>query len=222
LEVLVHLVFNLVFHPGHAFFSTVFIHLVLFLSTSSTSTRASLSNKKAVCRAQFANSQPRFDLLLFCFNITFSFSLFLPFCSAIAKHGLPALETLAIEMKSSGLYLARGLSYRSTEFQLLSASLTAEQIDMWNAAATFMKDLKAAMAAAVERSAQAQADEKKPGGGAMRPFGSVQMRFFQQLTCAIKIPAVLAEAKRALAEGCVHISQPPPTEFLKSRNAHRL
>ena len=52
-------------------------------------------------------------------------------------------------MKSSGLYLARGLSYRSTEFQLLSASLTAEQIDMWNAAATFMKDLKAAMAAAV-------------------------------------------------------------------------
>lgn len=107
---------------------------------------------------------------------------------------MPALETLAIEMKSSGLYLARGLSYRSTEFQLLTANLTAEQTKLYNDSCALMKDLKVAMAAAIAQSSTASET-------AMRPFGSVQMRFFQALTCALKIPAVLAEAKAALAEG---------------------
>jgi hypothetical protein len=79
-------------------------------------------------------------------------------------------------MKASGIYLARGLSYRCTEFQLLTANLTPEQTKIYNDSCALLKNLKAAMALAIERSALTTGEK------AMRPFGSVQMRFFQSLT----------------------------------------
>lgn len=44
-------------------------------------------------------------------------------------------EMLAMEMKSSGLYVSRGLSYRQTQFQTVEVALTEDQVKMYNMAA---------------------------------------------------------------------------------------
>ena len=44
-------------------------------------------------------------------------------------------EMLAMEMKSCGMYVSRGLSYRQTQFQTVEISLSEEQVKMYNTSA---------------------------------------------------------------------------------------
>ena len=49
---------------------------------------------------------------------------------------------LAIEMKSSGSYLSRGLSYRDAEFELTTVELSAAQRHAFDAASRFWSERK--------------------------------------------------------------------------------
>ena len=56
-----------------------------------------------------------------------SFKDFDSFVESIKGRGVGGLEMLAMEMKASGSYVCRGLSYREAEFELVEANITPEQ-----------------------------------------------------------------------------------------------
>ena len=59
------------------------------------------------------------------------------FVNGITNRGVGGLEMLAMEMKATGTYLSRGLSYEQAEFELVQAPLTQAQKDGFDAAARF-------------------------------------------------------------------------------------
>ena len=54
------------------------------------------------------------------------------------NRGVGFLEMLAMEMKASGKYVSRGLSFRQAEFATEEAVLTRQQTKSYNDAARFM------------------------------------------------------------------------------------
>ncbi|XP_020605433.1 protein strawberry notch homolog 1-like [Orbicella faveolata] len=63
-----------------------------------------------------------------------AFKSFDSFLTSISKRGLGAAEMLAMEMKASGMYVSRGLSFRQAEFVNVEAPLTADQIKVYDTA----------------------------------------------------------------------------------------
>ncbi|CAH3176312.1 unnamed protein product, partial [Porites lobata] len=63
-----------------------------------------------------------------------AFKSFDSFLASITKRGLGASEMLAMEMKASGMYVSRGLSFRQAEFVNVEATLTAEQRKVYDTA----------------------------------------------------------------------------------------
>lgn len=62
-----------------------------------------------------------------------------------------------MEMKASGKYVSRGLSFRQAEFATVAATLTRRQTLVYNAAAQFMSTLHACLS-------QALLETRSPGG----------------------------------------------------------
>lgn len=58
---------------------------------------------------------------------------------------------LAMEMKSTGMYVSRGLSYRQAEFSTVEIELTKEQIKMFDVAAHVWNEVRRSLTAAMER-----------------------------------------------------------------------
>ena len=102
---------------------------------------------------------------------------------------------LAIEMKSSGSYLSRGLSYRDAEFELTTVELSAAQRHAFDAASRFWSER---MLPAVE---EAAAQTSTPAGRLTQQYWSAHQRFFKQLCVSCKVPALVARVKSALELG---------------------
>ncbi|XP_038050120.1 protein FORGETTER 1-like [Patiria miniata] len=128
-----------------------------------------------------------------------SFESFEKFLEAITKRGLGVAEMLAMEMKASGMYLSRGLSFKQAEFVTVEMDLTEEQVKMYDTAAHVWNELKNSLEAALGRT----------NSGSPRIwsfFWSCHQRFFKQLCLGVKVPRIVGEAKKALEEGyCVVI-----------------
>ena len=56
-----------------------------------------------------------------------AFETFQDFFSMVNQNGLGAIEQLSMEMKSSGMYVSRGLSFQEAEFEPLKIKLDAQQ-----------------------------------------------------------------------------------------------
>ena len=120
---------------------------------------------------------------------------------AMKNRGVGFLEMLTLEMKASGKYVSRSLSYRQAEFTTFEAVLTGEQVGVYNAAAEFMATLKSCLS-------QALVETRSPGGGpkgqAWKAYWSLHQRFFKLLCVSMKVPVVVQQARKALADGhCV-------------------
>ena len=151
------------------------------------------------------------------------FADFEAFLSAMRRRGMSFLEMLAIELKSEGLYVARGLSFAAAEFTELRCSLTDTQVcllqpgkmycidtccieiqlTLWqvvqyDAAAALWQDLRSALGRACKRTGA--------GRDVFKAYWAAQQRFFKLFCMSLKIPAVVRAAKAALADGhCVVI-----------------
>lgn len=123
-----------------------------------------------------------------------SFASFDDFSSTISKNGLGALEQLAMEMKASGMYLARGLSFSEAEFAPLDVMLTEEQEALYDAAAAAWSNLRDEML----RAERLGATSKPRIWGS---YWSAHQRFFKQLCIAMKVDTVVKDGTQALAEG---------------------
>ncbi|XP_072033726.1 uncharacterized protein [Amphiura filiformis] len=122
------------------------------------------------------------------------FKSFDHFLEAINRRGLGVAEMLAMEMKASGMYVSRGLSFRAAEFDTIETPLTPKQNKMYDVAAHVWNELRKALESAIERT-------NTSSSRVWSSFWGCHQRFFKQLCLGVKVPAVVKEAKAALESG---------------------
>jgi len=140
----------------------------------------------------------------------FPFATRAEFVQAIEGGGVAAMEVLARDLKSLGLYAARSLSYEGVEYELLEHRLTAEQIRIYDAYAhafgiihNHLEDaLKAANVTTTHGTLNGQAKS-----AARSAFESAKQRFFNHLITAMKTPSLIAAVTRDLEAGHAAVIQ---------------
>lgn len=129
---------------------------------------------------------------------------FQEFMQEIESGGVGAMEMVSRDLKALGMYLSGSISFglcplsgKAVEYRERIHRLTDEQRDMYNRAAAawqvVLRDIDAAL-------------EVTNGGSraratALTKFWGDHQRFFRQVICAFKVPAVIAETEAALSEG---------------------
>ncbi|KAL8572547.1 hypothetical protein ACOMHN_040451 [Nucella lapillus] len=127
------------------------------------------------------------------------FRSFVEFLETVQRKGLGVAEMLAMEMKSSGMYVSRGLSYRQAEFMTVEVALTPEQQKVYDASAALWSEIRRSLDIALSRTCTAP-------GRIWTTYWGAHQRFFKQLCMGLKVPAVVKEASTALDAGqCVVI-----------------
>ncbi|XP_041357018.1 protein FORGETTER 1-like [Gigantopelta aegis] len=123
------------------------------------------------------------------------FKSFPHFLESVQRKGLGVSEMLAMEMKASGMYVSRGLSFKQAEFVTVEAPLTKEQIKVYNQATHVWNELRKALDSAMLRT-------NCSNNRLWAQFWSSHQRFFKQLCMGMKVPTVVKEAQQALDSGC--------------------
>ncbi|KAG2496337.1 hypothetical protein HYH03_005567 [Edaphochlamys debaryana] len=122
------------------------------------------------------------------------------FVTMLRTYGVRAMELVAMELKQSGAYLARTLSFEGVRFELVQVRTEGPFRATYDAAVALWQDLHEAM-----RSHGGGVD-KKQKKEMMAQFFGAQLRFFRQLCTAGKVDEVERLTKEALANGqCVVI-----------------
>ncbi|CAH1780986.1 unnamed protein product, partial [Owenia fusiformis] len=122
------------------------------------------------------------------------FKSFEQFLDSVHRKGLGIAEMLAMEMKSSGMYVSRGLSFRQAEFCTIEAELTKDQIKMYDTAAHVWNETRKALESAISRTATTN-------NRIWASYWGCHQRFFKQMCMGMKVPAIVKEAKEALNAG---------------------
>lgn len=119
------------------------------------------------------------------------------FLNEVEGGGTGAKEMIGRDMKALGMYSARSISFRGVKYRERVHSLTPEQRTMYDGAARAWQHVLRNAEAAI---GMTRADSRARAL-AMSQFWSSQQRFFRQVTVAMKLPTVIAEAEEALAAG---------------------
>jgi hypothetical protein len=132
------------------------------------------------------------------------------FVQAIEAGGVAAMEVLARDLKSLGLYTSRSLSYEGVEYELVEHTLSAEQIRIYDAYAgafqVIHNNLDAAMRAAnvTGESGTLNAPAKSAARSA---FEAAKQRFFSHLITSMKTPTLIRAIERDLKAGHAAVVQ---------------
>jgi hypothetical protein len=132
------------------------------------------------------------------------------FVQAIEAGGVAAMEVLARDLKSLGLYTARSLSYEGVEYELVEHRLSTEQIRIYDAYASAFQvihnNLDAAMRAAnvTGESGTLNAQAKSAARSA---FEAAKQRFFSHLITSMKTPTLIRAIERDLKAGHAAVVQ---------------
>ncbi len=110
-----------------------------------------------------------------------------------SKRGVFFLEMLAMELKRSGSYVSRGLSFVQAEFETLHCALTPTMISEYNAAAAFWVKVRTELQKAV---AVTGASNRL-----LSAYWGAHQRFFRQLILAYKVDFVVERASGYLENG---------------------
>ncbi len=140
----------------------------------------------------------------------FPFATRAEFVEAIEAGGIAAMEVLARDLKSLGLYAARSLSYEGVEYELVEHQLTPEQIRIYDAYAgafaIIHNNLDAAMQA-TNVTGETGTLNAQAKSAARSTFESAKQRFFNHLITAMKTPSLIASVERDLADGHAAVIQ---------------
>lgn len=140
----------------------------------------------------------------------FPFATRAEFVEAIEASGVAAMEVLARDLKSLGLYAARSLSYEGVEYEIVEHELTLEQVRIYdNYASAFQvihghlnEALKAANITSETGTLNSQAKS-----AARSAFESSKQRFFNHLITSMKTPTLIAKVEQDLADGHAAVVQ---------------
>jgi hypothetical protein len=140
----------------------------------------------------------------------FPFATRVEFVEAIEDGGVAAMEVLARDLRSLGLYTARSLSYDGVEYQLVEHPLTDEQRRIYDAYAgafaIIHNHLEAAMQAA-NITGETGTLNRQAKSAARSAFESAKQRFFGHLLTSMKTPTLIRSIEQDLADGHAAVIQ---------------
>ncbi len=140
----------------------------------------------------------------------FPFATRAEFVEAIEAGGVAAMEVLARDLRSLGLYTARSLSYDGVEYELLEHALTPEQRGIYDAYAGAFAIIHNNLAAAME-AANITGDSgtlnRQAKSAARSAFESAKQRFFGHLLTSMKTPTLISAIEADLAAGHAAVIQ---------------
>lgn len=132
------------------------------------------------------------------------------FVEAIEDGGVAAMEVLARDLRSLGLYAARSLSYDGVEYELVEHALTEEQRSIYDAYAGAFAVIHNHLDAAMQ-AANITGDDgtlnRQAKSAARSAFESAKQRFFGHLLTSMKTPTLIRSIKRDLEDGHVAVVQ---------------
>ena len=141
----------------------------------------------------------------------FPFATRAEFVEAIEAGGVAAMEVLARDLRSLGLYTARSLSYDGVEYEMLVHALTPEQRGIYDAYAgafaIIHNNLAAAMEAANITGESGGTLNRQAKSAARSAFESAKQRFFGHLLTSVKTPTLIAAIDADLAAGHAAVIQ---------------
>jgi len=123
------------------------------------------------------------------------------FVSKIAAGGVAAMEMVAGNMKSLGLYLARSLTYDGVKYDRMTHKLSDAQAKKYNELAQAWQIVLQNINEAVELTGCSK------GQAAMSQFWGAHLRFFNQIITTMEMPSVIKAVKKDLAEGRTAVLQ---------------
>ena len=133
------------------------------------------------------------------------------FVEAIEAGGVAAMEVLARDLRSLGLYTSRSLSYDGVEYEMLVHALTPEQRGIYDAYAgafaIIHNNLTAAMEAANISGESGATLNRQAKSAACSAFESAKQRFFGHLLTSMKTPTLIAAMDADLAAGHAAVIQ---------------
>jgi hypothetical protein len=137
------------------------------------------------------------------------------FVEAIESGGVAAMEVLARDLKSLGLYTARSLSYEGVEYELVEHALTSEQKRIYDAYAGVFEVIHNNLTAALEatnivgvgREGGSRTLNAQAKAAARSAFESAKQRFFSHLITGTKTPTLIRCIERDLAAGHAAVVQ---------------
>ncbi|MGA8756531.1 MAG: bifunctional class I SAM-dependent methyltransferase/DEAD/DEAH box helicase, partial [Stellaceae bacterium] len=135
----------------------------------------------------------------------FPFATRADFVSAMEGGGIAAMEVLARDLKTLGLYAARSLSFEGIEYEIVEHKLTQEQIRIYDAYADAFqiihRNLNEALKAANITGESGATYNRNAKAAARSAFESNKQRFFNHLLTAMKCPTLIASIARDLDKG---------------------
>ncbi|GAA4134596.1 strawberry notch-like NTP hydrolase domain-containing protein [Aminobacter aganoensis] len=126
------------------------------------------------------------------------------FVAAIEDGGVAAMEVLARDLKSLGLYTSRSLSYDGVEYDLLEHALTDEQIRIYNAYADAFQVIHNNLTAALEAAnitSETGTLNRNAKAAARSAFESTKQRFFSHLITSMMTPTLIGAIEQDRADG---------------------
>ncbi|OAH41442.1 methylase [Sphingobium yanoikuyae] len=128
------------------------------------------------------------------------------FVADIRDGGIAAMELVARDLKSLGLYTARALSFAGVEYEILEHCLAEDQIAVYDAYADAWAIIHANLRDALEAT---RIVDSETGGtlnsgaksAALSIFEGTKQRFFAQLLLSMKLPSLLPAIDTAIADG---------------------
>ncbi len=128
------------------------------------------------------------------------------FVADIRDGGIAAMELVARDLKSVGLYTARALSFAGVEYEILEHCMTEDQIAVYDAYAEAWAIIHANLREALEAT---RIVDGETGGtlnsgaksAALSIFEGTKQRFFAQLLLSMKLPSLLPAIDTAIADG---------------------
>jgi len=134
------------------------------------------------------------------------------FTAAMEKGGIAAMEVVSRDLKATGLYTARSLSYAGIEYEPLEHKLTLAQVAIYDAYADAWQVVHAGLDAVLKATnvidrVGGDTLNAQAKGAALSRFESSRQRFFSALLVAMKMPTLLKAIEDELACGHVAVVQ---------------
>ena len=140
----------------------------------------------------------------------FPFATRAEFVEAIEAGGVAAMEVLARDLRSLGLYTARSLSYDGVEYELVEHALTDEQRRIYDAYAGAFAIIHNHLDAAMQAANITGSDgtlNRQAKSAARSAFESAKQRFFGHLLTSMKTPTLIRSITSDLEAGHAAVIQ---------------
>jgi predicted RNA methylase len=140
----------------------------------------------------------------------FPFATRAEFVEAIEASGVAAMEVLARDLKSLGLYAARSLSYEGVEYEIVEHELSLDQVRIYDSFANAFQVIHGHLTAALQAASitsETGTLNSQAKSAARSAFESSKQRFFNHLITSMKTPTLIAKVEQDLADGHAAVVQ---------------